>query len=140
MVDAVRCDGFWGPESPTTWAAIKKAEWGSEEDGSRGVIKARCAWVFGDWAALGWLGTASGRRPGESQNEKKRAVEEGVLREKEKPGTVNTPTDALRNVSWRATRGRERQERGRERRWAVTTGTGMGRGIGEERSENRDNL
>lgn len=75
-----------------------------------------------DWAAL------EVAREGQSSSSGRVAKSERELsrkrgEEKGKPGTVNTPTDALRNVLCWATQGRERQERG-GRRWGATTGTG----------------
>lgn len=71
---------------------------------------------------MGGNGQLSLSCPG--RNTRQRAVEEEGREEKGKPGTVNTPTDALRNVLCRAAQGRERQERRGGRRWGATTGTG----------------
>lgn len=61
-------------------------------------------------------------------------VEEEGREEKGKPGTVNTPTDALRNVSCRAAQGRERQERRGEEGGEQQRGRdGMGDGRREKR-------
>lgn len=81
-----------------------------------------------DWAALEVAtegqSSSSGRvaRSGKELS-RKRGEEKG------KPGTVNTPTDALRNVLWWATQERERQERGEEggEQQRERDGTGDGR-------------
>lgn len=109
--DAMRCAGSGVPESPTTWAAIKTASGGKSI-----AVEERLRLNAVGFGRLGWPWVAwDGQKVavGAGRKKRERAVEEEA-EEKGRPGTVNTPTDALRNVSCRATQGREGQERGEE--------------------------
>lgn len=110
----MRCDALrrvWWTGVTNNLGGDKDGEWGKEYR-SRGATEAQCGRVWWTGLAVGGLG-----RPtvavGAGRKKRERAVEEEA-EEKGRPGTVNTPTDALRNVSCRATQGREGQERGEE--------------------------